>query len=356
MMASGKFNDKKILLLDKEEKIKNDRTWCFWETEPGLFENIVYKQWERLWFHDKTFSRGMDISPYKYKMIRGIDFYNYCYSAIRKQENIDIRFDEVKQIKSDNTKATLHLSQGSIESAYVFNSVLFEKPSLRKNEHYLLQHFKGWIIETNKPVFNPKEATFMDFRIGQQQGITFVYVLPFTKSKALVEYTLFSKELLPSDAYNQALKEYIQLVLQISGYTILEEEFGIIPMTNYRFASFEGRVINIGTAGGQTKASSGYTFKFIQKHSKAIVDQLIEKGNPFAETHSKKFQFYDSILLHILSHNRLKALEIFSPLFRRNRPQSLLQFMDNESSLKQDLKIISSLPVIPFIKAALKQL
>jgi lycopene beta-cyclase len=37
MIKSGKFADKRILLIDKEEKNKNDRTWCFWETQPGFF-------------------------------------------------------------------------------------------------------------------------------------------------------------------------------------------------------------------------------------------------------------------------------------------------------------------------------
>ena len=39
MIRSGKFTDKKILLIDKEQKNKNDRTWCFWETQNGFFED-----------------------------------------------------------------------------------------------------------------------------------------------------------------------------------------------------------------------------------------------------------------------------------------------------------------------------
>jgi hypothetical protein len=33
----------------------------------------------------------------------------------------------------------------------------------------------------------------------------------------------------------------------------------------------------------------------------------------------------------------------------------VLRFLDNESTLGEELKIISTLPKIPFIKAALKQ-
>jgi lycopene beta-cyclase len=127
-------------------------------------------------------------------------------------------------------------------------------------------------------------------------------------------------------------------------------------MTNHLFPNSEGRIINIGTAGGQTKGSSGYTFKFIQKHSKAIVDQLIKTGNPLVSSFSKRFHFYDSVLLHVLANKNLSARRIFTPIIKKNKPQHLLRFMDNESSVSEELKIISSLPTWPFLKAALQQL
>lgn len=356
MIESGKFNNKKILLVDKEEKNKNDRTWCFWETENDLFENIVYKRWEKMWFHDIGFSKLLDILPYQYKMIRGIDFYNYCFGNIRQQKNIDIVYGDVRSVRNENNKAALELNGETIEADYIFNSILFEKPVLKKNEHYLLQHFKGWIIEAASPAFNPGEATMMDFRVDQMDGTTFVYVMPFSETKALVEYTLFTKDLLEQTMYDIALKDYISRYLKIENYTLLEDEFGIIPMTNYKFALNQGRVINIGTAGSQTKGSSGYTFKFIQKHSKAIVDQLIKTGNPVVSTFSKRFQFYDSVLLHVLANKMLSARQVFTPIIKKNKPQHLLRFMDNESSVSEDLKIISSLPALPFLKAAIKTL
>ena len=79
MLKSGHFNNKDFLLIDRDQKISNDRTWCFWETGKGFFEEIVYSQWERLQFYGKDFETTLDIAPYKYKMIRGIDFYEYCF-------------------------------------------------------------------------------------------------------------------------------------------------------------------------------------------------------------------------------------------------------------------------------------
>ena len=355
MIESQRVTDKRILLVDKEEKIKNDRTWCFWETEPDIFETLVYKSWDKLWYHDTGFSTLMKILPYQYKMIRGIDFYNYCLNIIRQQKNIELQYGHVESVATENEKAVLYMNGHRTEASYIFNSVLFDKPQLKKKEYLLLQHFKGWIIETGKPVFNAREATMMDFRIKQEDGITFVYIMPFTETKALVEYTLFSTELLPAEKYDAALKNYLKQYLAINNYKLLEEEFGVIPMTNYQFPLYGDKVINIGTAGGQTKGSSGYTFKFIQKHSKALVNQLIETGNPVLPQKTNRFKFYDSILLSILYHKELSASQIFTPIIKKNKPQQLLRFMDNESSLKDDLKIISGLPTLPFLKAAIKQ-
>jgi lycopene beta-cyclase len=356
MIGSGAFTGKKVLLVDKEEKIKNDRTWCFWETTPGLFEPLIHQRWKKVWFHGDDFSELMQLSPYEYKLIRGIDFYKYCFFHIRQQPNIDILFGDVQQMTSDTTETFVVVNGEKIIAGYIFNSILFNKPELKKREHYLLQHFKGWLIETAQPFFDPAEATLMDFRVGQEKGTTFVYVMPFSTTKALIEYTLFTKTMLQPGEYDEGLKNYIRDHLGISSYKITEEESGVIPMTDHRFPASDGHIVNIGTAGGQTKASSGYTFRFIQKHAAAIVKELMHGRSPVVQPEKKRFHFYDSTLLNILSNNAVPGSRIFTRLFKKNKPQHVLRFLDNESSVKDELKIISSLPTWPFMKAALKQL
>jgi len=355
MIHSGQFSQKKILLVDKEKKNRNDRTWCFWETKPGLFEEIVFRRWEKTWVHSDNFSKGMDLEPYQYKLIRGIDFYNYCFKLISEQTNIFVLKGEVTEVVS-NAQETYALIDGKkITAHYIFNSILFEKPDLQKNEINLLQHFKGWVIKTPQSVFNPREATLMDFRTNQHNGTSFVYIMPFSSNMALVEYTLFTSALLYPNQYDEGLRQYIKDYVFKGPYKIDEEEFGTIPMTNHHFPARKNNIINIGTAGGQTKASSGYTFQFIQKHSASIVSLLAKTGKPFDEKAdvSKRFHFYDTILLNILQRKSYPGKDIFVELFKKNKPQAVLRFLDNESSLKSELKIISSLPKWPFLKAAI---
>ncbi len=358
MIQSGKLKRKKILLLDKDDKQKNDRTWCFWEKEKGLFEDIVYRKYEKAWVHGPNFSKLLDLSPYQYKLIRGIDFYDYALSVIRKQENFELRYGNVEEIKSEKGNTWVRSAGQRYEAGYIFNSIIFEKPSLKKKEYWLRQHFKGWIVETEKEIFNVNEASLMDFRVSQKNGTSFIYIMPFSPTRALIEYTLFTEELIGLSQYDDALKTYIEKYLPPCSYKVLEEEIGVIPMTNHKFPAASGNIINIGTAGGQTKASSGYTFQFIQKHAARLTQSLVKKNNPFIPlpTGAARFRFYDSVLLRILKQHRYPGNKIFTRLFSKNKTSQVLKFLDNETNYAEELKIISSLPTWPFLKAAIKQL
>lgn len=358
ILRSGQFTGKKIGLIDKAPKTANDRTWCFWEKQPGFFEPIVYKSWQQLWFHNTAYNGLHNIHPYTYKMIRGIDFYQYCFDVIREHPDVTVEYANVKRIHNEGDHAVLETDHQIYEADHIFSSICFDKPVLSKRQYYLQQHFKGWVITTSQPVFNPAEATLMDFRVSQEPGTAFVYVMPFTANSALVEYTVFSGQVLAPEEYNRALRQYISNMLKVTDYNIMEEEFGTIPMTNYRFTADNGAVTFLGTAGGQTKASSGYTFQFIQKQTAQLVNAMANKKKHLAGQHfmDKRFQWYDGILLNILSQHKLPGAFIFTELFKKNKATAILQFLDNETSLLQEMGIITVLPRRVFLRAAFQQL
>ncbi|CAN5649935.1 lycopene cyclase family protein [soil metagenome] len=364
MMQHSFFNNKQILVIDKEPKTENDRTWCFWEAGAGIFEEIVHHKWQQIDFFSDHFSARFDIAPYYYKMIRGIDFYNYVIDKAKQQTNIHFLYGHVQYLSNDLDVASVTVDNKQFTADFIFNSIIFKGiinvAVLRngKSHYHLLQHFKGWLIETSENIFNEHIATFMDFRVRQQHGTTFIYVLPVAPNKALIEYTLFTKEILEQQQYDMALKDYIKNHLQINDYTVEEEEFGVIPMTSFAFSKGEGRIVNIGTAGGQTKASSGFTFRFIQKHAEAVKKALIAGKDPHISTTllNKRFAIYDNTLLNILCHKKLGGDKIFADLFKKNPPQRVLRFLDNETNLSEELKLMNTVPTGVFLPAALHEL
>ncbi|MBC7720419.1 MAG: lycopene cyclase [Pedobacter sp.] len=358
LLQEPTLNQKKILVLDQSPKTKNDRTWCFWEQQNGLFETIVHHQWQEIKFLSNQFSAQINIAPYTYKMLRGIDFYNYVINYAKQFTNVEFRYEKVDYVSTEKHKASAIVANETFTSDYIFNSILFEKCTISKGKYYLLQHFKGWVIKTKQPSFDPTKATFMDFTVSQKHGTTFMYVLPTSPTEALVEYTLFTEELLQQSDYENALKNYILTTLKITDYTIEHEEFGIIPMTNINFPKHNGRLINIGIAGGQAKGSSGYAFQFIQKRTAQIVASLIKYNHPFtANTFAdKKFHLYDSVLLNVLHHKKLNGDKIFADIFEKNTPKTIFKFLDNESNLLEDLQIMNSVPTTIFFKAAVEEM
>ena len=242
---------------------------------------------------------------------------------------------------------------------YVFDSTTNLLPAM-DSKNTLLQHFEGWKIQTPAPVFNASVATLMDFNIPQDQGTAFFYLLPENRHTALIEYTVFSPQTFSKAAYQTALENYIQKQLGIDAYQIIEKEHGVIPMSTARFKQHtHTNIIHIGTAGGQTKASTGYTFYFIQKQCEQLIAALEaeEVLLPLKKTFSSaKYQWYDRTLLDVLLHRRQSGQNVFSRLFRKNNPEAVLRFLNNESSLREELKIMSSVSILPFLKSGLRQL
>ncbi|MGH1387774.1 lycopene cyclase family protein [Kordia sp.] len=351
---------KHILVIDKEQKNTNDRTWCFWEKGNGLFESIVTHQWKTLEFLSDDFQRKFDMKAYRYKMIQGIDFYNFVLDFAKQFENVSFTSENITAITTVNDLAEVSTENTTYTATYVFNSTSLFYPKM-DTENSLLQHFEGWVIKTKKPVFDKNVGRLMDFRLSQEHGATFMYVLPTSETEALVEYTLFTEKVLEKEQYKTALKNYIQDYLEIEDYEVLHTEFGIIPMSLAKFSRNipnEKHIINLGTAGGFTKASSGYTFQFVQKHTEQIID-LLKNGkhpNPQLNFRDKMYQWYDRTLLEVILSKKMDGKEIFATIFKNREIETILAFLGNESSVWEDMKVMSCLPIKPFLVAGMKQL
>lgn len=359
-LLSDQLKKKNILVLDQAQKNRNDRTWCYWESGSSVFDPVVIKSWNTLQFISPAIDKTFRLKAYKYKMIRGIDFYQYVLDHAAAYGNVTFRHEAIEEILESNGRPLVRTDQHTYHADYVFNSTGLFTPKMSPKDT-LLQHFMGWKIKTKQPVFDPIKATLMDFRPSQKHGTTFMYVLPLTETEALVEYTLFTPEVLKKEAYVQALEAYISDQLQLDSYEVEHEEYGIIPMSLARFQQQIGnkrRIINLGTAGGYTKASTGYTFQFVQRHVRAITELLSQGHPPLMQRtfRDKMFDWYDRTLLDVLLTGKMTGEEIFTNLFKKTDPELILAFLDNNSGFWEEFIIRNSVPQIPFMTSGMKQL
>ena len=234
MILSENFNDKTILLVDENLKKTNDRTWCFWD-DSARFEGIISKKWEQALFANNRFERNLDLKPYRYNMIRGLDFYNLVFELISKQKNIHFANQKIISFEEFETNCVVKTETEQYSCNKIFNSIFNPTIVTQQTKYPLLQqHFIGWFIKTKEDVFNPNCATFMDFSVEQRGNTRFMYVLPTSRNEALIEYTLFSKDLLDKKEYEEEIEIYIKK-LNITEYQIVDKEQGNIPMTCFNF-------------------------------------------------------------------------------------------------------------------------
>ena len=323
-----KLEDKTLAIIEPRSEYKRDKTWSFWKVISHNFDDCIKKSWKEFSIKLPSNSKVIKCEDSPYQSIDSGLFYKKINDKLAKNKNIKF-FKNIKDV--------------NINNAFIFNSV----PSLNDNKSNLWQHFYGIEIETNEDFFNDNTAVLMDFDCDQRNSVHFFYTLPFTKKRALIETTWISKEDGSLKDYESQVKNYINC-LGIKDYKINFKEKGTIPLFQPINEKKKNK-INIGTAGGMTRLSTGYTFLNIQEHCKYIRMNIENiKDTKRYELH-KKYYFLDKIFLKVLEKHPEKMPNIFSKMF--SAPSSIaIKFLSNKSNIFEDLLIILKRPKWLFIK------
>ncbi|GAB3561348.1 lycopene cyclase family protein [Spirosoma luteolum] len=351
-LAHSSLGSRSILILDQAPKTQNDRTWCFWERGEGVFEPIIYRSWDAVSFHGPSYQGDLGLGDYRYKMLRGIDFYEFVGAELARFPTIERRQATVNRIKDTPQGGFVIADDEPYIADFVFDSTHQLTLTDPANQN-LLQHFKGWVIETRNNCFDPDKPEIMDYRVDQQGDCRFVYILPFAPNRALVEFTLFNETLLTDGEYDAVLHRYIDEHLDTGGFDIVEVETGVIPMSDVETSERPSEhIVRIGTSGGYTKPSTGYTFQRTQRYLRELVDNLVQTGDPTRQQSlfSRRFKLYDSIFLNVLARRRYPADELFTRIYVRN-PERVFTFLDEDTRLSEEFRLFATMPTRPFLRA-----
>ncbi len=351
-LTDDSFADKRILLIDRSAKDTNDRTWSFWAVPSfDRYSSIYRKSWERLAFYAPDVEVINDASPYRYHTISGLDFYKYTLEKIKACSHIDLIQDTINDITDRGDHVEITTDDHSYMGSYAFDSIVKSFPD--EEELFVWQHFLGWEVKLKEGTWDDQIATFMDFRVDQGDDTRFVYVLPFDKTSALVEATVFSKDLWTEEQYNDMLTGYMAKYVGHT-YEVVSVEQGKIPMTTAPFSKGSARVIPIGTNNATVKPSSGYAFMRIQNECEMLTER-IKQGKVSKVTKSRRFIAYDRTLLNVLLTHKESAQRVFGLMFQRNTYGQNLKFLDEETSLWEETKIFWTLPFWSFLRAFLSE-
>ena len=330
--TNKKLENKTLAIIEPRSEYKRDKTWSFWKVISHNFDDCIKKSWKEFSIKLPSNSKVIKCEDSPYQSIDSGLFYKKINDKLAKNKNIKF-FKNIKDV--------------NINNAFIFNSVL----SLNDNKSNLWQHFYGIEIETNEDFFNDNTAVLMDFDCEQRNSVHFFYTLPFTKKRALIETTWISKEDGSLKDYKSQVKNYINY-LGIKDYKINFKEEGAIPLF-HPINKKEKNKINIGTVGGMTRLSTGYTFLNIQEHCKYIRENIENIGKTKRYATGKKYQILDKIFLKVLKKNPKKMPKVFFNMFSASS-DTVIKFLSNKSNILEDVAIILKMPKLTFIKALIK--
>lgn len=370
LLQHGLLQSKTLCIVESDADKNNDRTWCYWSSEPLSPEKMISKEWQSI-LQLNLSNKPIDLSPYRYYHVRSADFYLHLKNELRKSPSISWLPEEVLEVNQLQTHVEVVTNTQTWVTDRIFLSALpsgrgtsadyqlsqqrFLKTRLKKKtDLFLWQSFVGWRVETTERKFDARSMSMMDFDVAQGGYTQFMYELPFSDNEALIELTRFGKEKLSKAEAEESLR----LCMEKKGgsYNITELEIGSIPMTpqfdiKRKQLSTDERIIYIGTTGGAIKPTTGFGFKRMQAYANALAISMKEKTSLPSMYRSYRFRLYDILLLRILQNQPNRGKEIFEQLFRTQSIQRILKFLDEETTIFEEIAIFSRLPIRLFLKS-----
>jgi lycopene beta-cyclase len=338
LSLAWRLHDRDVVLIDPREEYGRDRTWCFWNVVPHPFEHLVTHRWSRWRVRDDRAWIERSAPGIEYQYLPSDAFYRAAVDRLGDRIRLGVRALEIRQ---ERGAVTVETDRGPLRARVVFDS----RPT-KNIASPLLQHFEGWIVETEPHRFDPNVATLMDFAVPQTHGVHFFYVLPLAHDRALVEATWFGDRVLEDDAYREALERY----LGRAPYRVVHRERGVLPMsTDAIDVRTSERVYRIGLAGGMAKPSTGYAFQSIQRFSDVMAGALAKEELPDPPLARPRHTLaLDRIFLSYVSRHPEKTPAMLARMFDRLDPRVLVRFLSDQASPTETLRAMAAMPLGPF--------
>jgi lycopene beta-cyclase len=295
--------------------------------------------------------RELPLGRYRYCVVHRSDLLRTAHALVDRCSTIEVRRGRVQGIRSGRDHAVVTVDGEPVRCSWAFDSVT--GPGREPADARLA--FTGWEVRSTRAVFDPDVPVLFDFRTPQGAASRFVYVLPQAPDHALVELTEFvPRHREPCDAQERAraLARYLVEVAGAGEYETLRIESAVLPLHARAVRRRVGRVLAIGVTGGLLKASTGYAYQRIQADSARIAASLVHYGHPFGGSEdSQRHRLLDAVLLDVLDRDPPQLELAFAGLFGRNPAERVFSFLDETSTVRDDLRIMASLRPGPYFRA-----
>ena len=335
-----------VRLIEPRKEYVDDRTWSFWRTHSDPFEDCVRKEWTSWAVQGARGETIRKSSHMCYQTIASGVFYDKACDLIEKGSKTSLSLGvSANSVKRSGSGWRVDTSDGAV----IARTVVDTRPPTRIPTYG--QFFLGSEIKTERPVFNPDVVQLMQFRRGQSVGVDFVYILPFANDRALVEVTSFAPQNPSRNVFNGWLDAEIE-ALNPGKTKTLRTEMGALPMEAGFIDPAHDGIIRMGLGGGAARPSTGYAFTRTQIQADQVARALIRGHVPNTVLDGPMNRFMDRVFLQVLAAAPEQGPALFEMLFRNAPSDRLERFLSGSSNFIDRLSVMTSLPPIPFLRAA----
>lgn len=334
-----------MVVFDSSTKESNDKTYCFWASPEDDIVKELEKEIKHSWSRVESNDRNEELSGMRYYMVESLSLYQRARRLMEQYESITWVNESVKDVVDQDVYVDINTANRSFQVQRVYDS---RPPEIHEViGKTVWQSFQGWKVRFDTPILQSGTMRLMDFNIPQNDFTQFMYVLPTSEREALVEFTRFGTEIIPEELAQHQLRNYLLPFKE--NYVIEEIERGSIPMSqNAEQHHRNSKIISTGSRAGKLKATTGYAFKNMFEHAKALVaeDELNKLENPWYAMPSRgggRFAFYDFLLLFILKTRPQWGKAIFTRLFEIKPYEEVFAFLDEKSSLTWEIGMFARL-------------
>ena len=345
----------RTLVIESRTGYTNDRTWCYWSDRSVTVPYPTLHRWQTMRVAHAGQSVSLDCGSTPYQMVAAQDFYAAAQASIDGQPDMALRLGTsvVGEPSRRGDVWNIRTSSGNVTARSVVDT---RPPRLpRRDGATLWQSFYGHEIECSAAVFDPLSLDLMNFLAPDARDVAFVYVLPVTPTRALVEVTVFGATPLAPRELSVRLDAAVAQRVGNASFTTLRSEHGILPMgLNETPTSAHPSYVKVGVMAGGARPSTGFAFQRIQRWAGQCAQALVSCGEPVGhQPDPLPVRLMDQIFLDVLRANPSRGGDVFFSLFSRADPARVIRFLSGDAGIVDGLAVVAAMPVPPFLRAAL---